>query len=189
MKRFQPDWSVEIRPIRQENTPSTLLIPASLEKLLLKTLKQRGYTISVYLRILLRSSRFLTLDGGLPVWDRCKTAYQDKGQDLQRWNFRPDNDSWLELSILARSYGISRCYLFIILFLLDVNGAQSRTDEVTTETLGRYDRLNPYYIQFTDRLYIFRNKYTRGLRVEPEPIEIVPWDVVPMKKRQYIWET
>ena len=166
---FQADWSVEVYPRRQANTPSTLLIPAAIMPLLNEVMCSR--CLPNILNLLLHKYRGVNFCKLLPVSDKVKTLYQAPEQDLQRVDFRPQNRSWLELGQLARAYGISRCLLFVYLFMLYKGLMVIEEVGVPTDKEGRYDLLYPEYIQYQDRLYTYPCKYVRRLSTEPEP-----WD-------------
>lgn len=99
---------------------STLLIPKDLIKRFDRRLKIKGgktkyfaYLIGQY-RTMLRS---FSLDAS-----GLKTEYQWKNQELQKINFRPQNDDWAELGAFSVASGKSRCLLFVYLLLMDLNG-------------------------------------------------------------------
>ena len=170
--RFRADWSVTVSPRSQTNTPSTLLIPAALMPLLYK--ERCTCPLAATLDRLLCKYRGMTLCKLLPVAEKCKTQYQDAGLDLKRVNFRPDNKSWLELGLLARAFGISRCMLFVCLYMMYVGNSAESSDGVPTDREGRYDMLNPEYMEYSEKLYINTwnpCKYVRRLRTKTLPWE------------------
>ncbi|HNF16710.1 MAG TPA: DUF1564 family protein [Leptospiraceae bacterium] len=104
----------------EEKGVSTLLIPEDLMKRLRYKLKSYGgnaqyltYLISRY-KIILRT---FTMDpSGL------KTEYQYKNQNLKKVNFRPLAADWAELGTFSIASGKSRCLIFVLLLLMDLNG-------------------------------------------------------------------
>jgi hypothetical protein len=87
-----------------------------------------------FLALLLDKYRILTHSGALPEACKLKTEFQDEGQDLQRVNFKPDNDDWLELGQVATFYGKSRCWIFTYLLRLEVLGFGELMEEVLLTT-------------------------------------------------------
>ncbi|MCB1177985.1 MAG: DUF1564 family protein [Leptospiraceae bacterium] len=101
-------------------TVSTLKIPKSLYTQMARkygTRKVRGT-----LRYLLNRYRGYLAVGYLPWSGKVKTLYQDKGLDLINLKFRPNNEDWTELSIIAFSLGVTKCWLFSHLLKLDFFG-------------------------------------------------------------------
>ena len=99
---------------------STLLIPKDLINRFNRRLKIKGgktkyfgYLIGLY-RTMLRS--FCYDASGV------RTEYQWKNQELQKINFRPQNNDWAELGAFSAASGKSRCLLFVYLLLMDLNG-------------------------------------------------------------------
>ena len=160
---LSPSWSVVIQPDDSSVTVSTLLIPKSHISLLDNMLYRRGCRLSSYIKYLLVEYRSAVLDRNLPVARKCKCLYQNAGLDLHRRNFRPDNESWLELGMLARSLGISRCCLFIRLLLLDVK--KNEKNAVPTNFSGTGISI-PFAIRYGDVLIIEGNFYQRTLGAE-----------------------
>ena len=157
---LSPSISVEIQPGGASVTVSTLLIPDSYVSVLDDILKRRACRLGPYLKYLLIEYRSAVLAKNLPVSEKCKRLYQDAGQDLQRRNFRPDNESWLELGMLARSLGISRCCLFIRLLLLDKKKHEKNAVPTFNSGTGISVR---FVIKFEDTLNIEGNHYKRTL--------------------------
>jgi len=157
---LSPSWSVDIRPDASPVTVSTLLIPDSLIPVLDDVLDRRGSRLSSYMKFLLVEYRSAILDRSLPVSQKCKCLYQNAGQDLHRRNFRPDNESWLELGMLARSLGVSRCCLFIRLLLLDMKkNGKNAVPTVFSETGISVT----FAIRYEDVLLIEGNNYRRTI--------------------------
>jgi len=87
---------------------STLLIPARCSRLLNRFL--RSNTMNDLLGIL--------LSRGVPTNFRpgaLRVRYQETGLELVRRDFRVDQAVWFRLGQLARSCGISRCFLFVLM--------------------------------------------------------------------------
>ena len=157
---LSPSWSVDIQPDVSPVTVSTLLIPASYIPVLDGILDRRGCRLSSYIKYLLVEYRSAILEKNLPVSRKCKCLYQNAGLDLRRRNFRPDNEAWLELGMLARSLGISRCFLFIRLLLLDVKKNEKNAVPTVFSETGISV---PYAIRYEDILIIEGNYYRRTL--------------------------
>jgi hypothetical protein len=104
-----------------KHTTSTVLVPEELILDFEAKVKVNG-GMRKFLALLLDKYRILTHSGALPEACKLKTEFQDEGQDLQRVNFKPDNDDWLELGQVATFYGKSRCWIFTYLLRLEVLG-------------------------------------------------------------------
>lgn len=104
----------------EENSVSTLLIPEFLLKdFLLKSKKFKGNT-ALYLHSLLRRFRSITHSGLIPEPEKLKTTFQERNLNLQKINFKPKNEDWVELGELAFAFGKSRCWIFVFLLKLDL---------------------------------------------------------------------
>jgi len=99
----------------EKSTVSTLLIPKHLvEKLELvipyvensKT-KKKSYKLKDGLKILLDKYRGLLARWYLPFQEKPKLTYQEKGLELQKFCFRPNDADWYELGILEYGWGLS----------------------------------------------------------------------------------
>ena len=102
----------------KSRSSSTLKIPEHLYlSMILRGMSLGG--ISRYLHHLLDKYRYLNYSGQLPLNDGAKTLYQEKGQNLKKVSFRPENEDWIELKLIAQTHGISATYLFVILLELD----------------------------------------------------------------------
>jgi hypothetical protein len=106
----------------EDNTTSTLLIPAQLLEDFLKHKAKYHQNTSLYLRSLIRRFRSITHSGLLPDPMKIKTEYQDKKLELKKISLRPRNSDWLELGALALAFGKSRCWMFVYLLKLDILG-------------------------------------------------------------------
>jgi len=113
----------------ERSTASTLLIPKHLVKKLdlvipfvenSKT-KKKSYKLKEGLKKLLEKYRGLLARGYLPFQGKPKLTYQEEGLELQKFCFRPEDDDWYELGILAYGCGVSRCWLFSFLVELDLS--------------------------------------------------------------------
>ncbi len=106
----------------RNQTVSTLLIPEELRDDFQLLLEKYQGDLTKYLRVLLRKYRTVTHSGLIPEPIKVKTEYQEKDQNLIRFNFRPMNADWVELGELALAFGKSRCWLFVYLLKLDIVG-------------------------------------------------------------------
>jgi hypothetical protein len=148
-ERHQDD-QVDIK-IFDRTTISTLLVPKELVKQLDRVIPsavhpKNGKLIWDFkngLKRLLSKYRGFLAVGNLPFQQKPKLTFQDEGQDLQKFSFRPDDDVWFELGILAYACGVSRCWLFSYLVSLELSGISllvSRPEfqnGVTTANLSR----------------------------------------------------
>jgi hypothetical protein len=156
----------------ERSTASTLLVPKHLvEKLDLvipyvensKT-KKKSYKFKEGLKKLLEKYRGLLARGYLPFQNKPKLTYQEEGLELQKFCFRPDDEDWYELGILAYGCGVSRCWLFSFLVELDLSLMGEfidRTKEIFGVTSADVSR--PRLIQqiFGKRRFIQRTLHFR----------------------------
>ena len=49
--------------------------------------------------------------------------YQEKGLFLERIDFRPVENQWVQMKLLASAHNMSVCSFFVMLLLLDIAGA------------------------------------------------------------------
>jgi hypothetical protein len=108
---------------------STLLIPESLIENLPSVLPtsstkngKKFLDFRLGLKLLLQKYKGFLAIGNLPFAGKPKLTYQKEGLSLQVFKFRPDNDDWFELGILAYGLGVSRCWLFSYLLELELSG-------------------------------------------------------------------
>ncbi len=107
-----------------------------------------------YFSILLNRFKELALCGLFPKSEKAKTAHQEEGQSLVKVKFRPKNEDWVELGIIANYPGITRtacpayvawgmCWaLFSWFLLLDFAGWSEILSKRFFET-GVPAKLNP----------------------------------------------
>ncbi len=112
-------WESNFDPIQFPSTPSTLLIPARLVKLMKKRMGNKRLSMSQYVEFLLQTfgSR-VGINNSKPVYS-LKRRYQSKGQSMRRVSFRPRNGDWQQLGMLADALRVSRCYLVVLFIKLD----------------------------------------------------------------------
>jgi hypothetical protein len=137
--------------VYEKGTVSTLLIPSDLVDKLSFVLEM-GYNpkservffdFRSGLKMLLNKYRGFLANGNLPFQQKPKLTFQDDGNCLQRFSFRPDDADWFELGVLAYGCGVSRCWLFTYLINLELSGIAllvSRSEfqvGVTTSTISR----------------------------------------------------
>jgi hypothetical protein len=113
----------------RKRTTSTVLVPEELILDFKAKVKVSGGVRKLF-KMLLDKYRIITHSGALPEAYKLKTEFQEDGQDLQRVNFIPDNDDWLELGQVATFYGKSRCWIFTYLLRLEVLGFGELMEEV-----------------------------------------------------------
>jgi hypothetical protein len=120
--------------------------------------------LSIYLRSLLKRFRIITHSGLIPEPIKVKTEYQEKDQDLIRFNFRPTNADWVELGELALAFGKSRCWLFVYLLKLDIAG-MSRLLRKAKLSFG-VPTLPSLELKIFWTLQRVRENFTRGYHVK-----------------------
>ena len=102
------------------STDSTLLIPKKFFDFFKENADE--LTREEYFSKVLNRYKELALCGLFPKSEKAKTAHQEEGQSLVKVNFRPQNEDWIELGIIASYLGITRTGLFTWFLLLDFAG-------------------------------------------------------------------
>jgi hypothetical protein len=148
----------------RNHTVSTLLIPMELNGDFQSLLEKYQGDLSIYLRSLLKRFRIITHSGLIPEPIKVKTEYQEKDQDLIRFNFRPTNADWVELGELALAFGKSRCWLFVYLLELDIAG-MSRLLRKAKLSFG-VPTLPSLELKIFWTLQRVRENFTRGYHVK-----------------------
>lgn len=123
------DAQVDIKTF-DSKTISTLLVPKHLCKKMNRVIPngvhpKNGkifWNFRSGLQRLLNKYRGFLASGNLPFQQKPKLTFQDEGLELQKFSFRPDDDVWFELGILAYGCGVSRCWLFSYLLSLELSG-------------------------------------------------------------------
>ncbi len=122
-------------------TTSAFGIPEEFEKILkTKIIQHEG--LRNYLFFLLNRYRPILYSGKFPTGNGVKTRYQEEGQNLIYFNFKPFNGDWIELRLVAFSYGVSMTQFFVYLLKLDSSElekifAQANGGKVPTTFLKR----------------------------------------------------
>ncbi|MCE9501312.1 MAG: DUF1564 family protein [Leptospira sp.] len=134
----KPKWEARILVKESRRTSSTLNIPERFVPFLL--LKRDQFSgLHNYLHFLLNKFRYLNFSGSLPRADKAKTDFQDSGQGIVPFSFRPDNFDWLELKLIAQTHNKSATKFFIILMILDMHNF----DQAAGEGVPAHDLSNP----------------------------------------------
>ncbi|MBE7412539.1 MAG: DUF1564 domain-containing protein [Leptospiraceae bacterium] len=107
-----------MNPEKYIETQSSLLVPAKYMDEFNK--RTTGFSRRKYLHALLNRYRNVILWGTFEKMERVKKAYQEVGQNLQKKNFTPNNEDWIELGILADWLGTTKTALFTLLLVLDL---------------------------------------------------------------------
>ncbi len=165
--RFQSNLTFARATKGRPNSPCTVLVPAELHRDLLRILEEKNYSMSKYIRVLVRKYRATCLSYGIPQFGSVKRRYQSPGLQPVRVAFRIENEIWIELGQIAAFLGVSRCFLFTWLLRLEAAGGAERFVGVPTSSLEAYDANYPSYIQYTERIYVFQNRYERRLKLQP----------------------
>ncbi len=134
-------------------SPVSLLVPQALFSLLASRLKREKGGLRLYLSRLLHLAQCQTAN--LPSAPRVNTLYQLPGLDLVRMNVRLPSSLWIQLRSLARSRGVSICYLFTFLLKQD----NKNKENVETPTLKK--------LQFREILDLVRKTLYRELKIDP----------------------
>jgi Protein of unknown function (DUF1564) len=147
------------------SAPATLLAPAAL----LENIQRRAGARHKggYLRYLLGRyrSEFENLNRDGRLTDR--TSYQSGGLNLIRISLRPYSGDWLELSVLARSIGCSRCKLFIMLCELDLEreDAPGEKDGVPTNPIREQLYQEAASVLLIEEVFPGRRRHKRRLEI------------------------
>ncbi len=115
------------------STAVSLLVPQALLQLLASQISRHNSCLStnyrqaglrLYLSHLINSAQ-RSSPSDLPFASKANTLYQQPGLDLVRLNVRIPLSLWCQFRALARSRGVSICYLFV--FLLEQDGKESES--------------------------------------------------------------
>ncbi len=133
-------------------SPVSLLVPQALFPILMRRLKREKCGLRLYLSRFIRSAHRHTV--ALSPISRVNTLYQRPDLDLVRVSVRLPLSLWAEFRSLARSRGVSVCYLFTFLLQQD----SENEENVGTPTLKRF--------QFREILDLVRKTLCRELRID-----------------------
>ncbi len=129
-----------------------LLLPHALFAQLMRRLKREKSGLRLYLSHIIQSAQSQAVT--LPSVSRVTTLYQRSNLNLVRLNARLPSSLWLQLRAIARSRGVSVCYL--VSFLLQ----QDRENEESVETSIKQ-------LQFREILDLAKKTLYRELRIYP----------------------
>lgn len=97
---------------------STLLIPEKYLSIFQnKIILRKG--IRSYVAYLLRKYQLFIANGLIPGYSSVTTKYQEKGQNLQKFAFRPNPAGWAELKLYRVAFGMSISAFLIYLVIAD----------------------------------------------------------------------
>ncbi|HMW07467.1 MAG TPA: DUF1564 family protein [Leptospiraceae bacterium] len=140
---------------------STLLIPEKYQSLFIKKIeKHKG--IRSYVAYLLSKYQVLIKNGLIPGYSNVTTKYQEKGQNLRKFAFRPRPEDWAELKLYRVSFGMSISAFFVYLLIADsVDFAETISDYLTTVGISLVSNLN-----LTAKVHLWNQKtfYTKVLQ-------------------------
>lgn len=161
--------------VRLCGSPSTLLIAKRRLAAFEEVRHRCGGRLSIVLRVLLERHRFLLRQGLLPSANRSTVQYQESGEEYVRFNFRPYDRDWLELSQLALAHGLSRCLFFDYLMTLDLSG---------------YSEMHkiPAHSQATERDLRFPGRLRGSLEYDPRALSLFRiFESVPQPESEMDW--
>jgi len=145
----------ELRLSKQPGLVSTLLLAGSHHKKLRRKIAGFG-DLDLYLAFLLTRYGRLARSRRIRA---VRTLYQKRNLELRALKFRPSDRTWLKLGLLARHAGVSRCWMFVFLFLQDL-----RRKERTVTTIFRQKLRMLVYAEFLDQVQLI---WRRSLREKP----------------------
>ena len=159
---MRPERFSQIRRPRRPPLPRCkVLVPARHLDLLWQILEVKNLqSVARYLPRLIRLAK--QYPHLLPYRNQYTTYYQADNQDLQEVNFCPTGPQWAEFKLIARGCGVSNCFLFVHLMLLDANrpSADNTENEVSyPPTLKLYEKSSFYGLDFRRRLLF---EWSRG---------------------------
>lgn len=150
----------------KKETVSTFLIPEKIAKKLRRICpstyapkKGRTYQFAFLLNKLINKYRGWFAIGEIPFNKNPKLLYQEKGQNLQTFKFRPRNVDWFELGILANGVGVTKCWLFTYLLTLELSLLRQFTEKHLFEKIisaPRASRPRVIYQIYGNRRFIQR---------------------------------
>lgn len=144
-----------------DTTPCTLLVPEDLCLLLEGRLKELGISsFSIYFREILWELKARVLDDSFPVCGGIKIRYQERGGALRKVSFRSSLSDWGVLSGLSAGTGLSRCYIFVLLLMIDL-GLIEIAPTKSQSAKAQYYLLN---ITTTRSINIPRTKTTKKIK-------------------------
>ncbi|MCE9499718.1 MAG: DUF1564 domain-containing protein [Leptospira sp.] len=107
-------------PAEYPRTQSSLLVPerflADFEE------RTQGGQREIYFHFLIERYSHLIMSGGLGRRESVKKQFQNPGRNLNKRNFRPFNQDWIQFNILSDYLGLSMTGLFTLLLVLDIAG-------------------------------------------------------------------
>ncbi len=143
-----------------EKGVSTLLIPNGLfdkyNKRLIRHNGKREYFSYLLKRYRVLLEFYILTPAGL------KTIYQPENQNLKKINFRPLSEDWAELSIFSNAAGRSRCLIFTILLLMDLQNWGSLLKKIGIHFDHPYNSHKMWEIQSSLVFSRGENFFSRG---------------------------
>ncbi|MCE9498906.1 MAG: DUF1564 domain-containing protein, partial [Leptospira sp.] len=82
----------------------------------------------------------------IPRCGKLKKQYQNKGQNLKRFCFRPHSIDWQELMLVSESTNNSASLIFVYLFLIEASQFGEAIRSVMKGTTPSMFNFPPYYI-------------------------------------------
>ena len=144
-----------------QNTASSFNIPLRLVPALLGKIRIPA-RIDEYLYALLNKYRILSYSGSIPGFAGSKLKYQDKGQEWERMDFRPSNEDWVELRILASMHGMTMNKFFVMLLDLDLSEFGEAVEQAMKGVVPTDLLIRP--IVYTQRLHKVVGTLTKSAR-------------------------
>ncbi len=133
--------------------PVSLLVPDKQSYLLAKRLKKRNVSLRSYLTHRINTALCGTISVPPPI-SNVNTLYQRPGLNLIRLSVRLPASLWCQFRSLARSRGVSVCYLFVFLI-----GQDNENEKIVGTT-------TPEQMQFQEMLNLVRKILRRKLQID-----------------------
>ncbi len=168
LDKYEPihkNVNCKIHPESHLTTPGTLLIPEAYSALMIERMQKLNMrSFSIYFRYLISEYKVSVLSSRFPVSQNIKKKYQTNGLSLRRVSIRSSNEDWLILSELSHGTGLSRCFVFVLLFEMDI-GLLGNIDVVPTPRSNKSGKILKYAVIFSQIVYPMSNYYQRRIRI------------------------
>lgn len=154
---------MEKKLFHQLSSSSDFYIPERMVKRLEQKIEEHG-NLRMFLNYLLDRFRPGTSSDLLPFHTGTKICYQRKGQELQRFSFRPYEKDWIEIMLIARNRGISATFLFLKLFEMTLIPQNDSNEDLFANKSHQDGNIPDYPIRFLQSLDLRLGRLRRIVR-------------------------